>query len=163
MRAFFTSKVNRVEIVDATGSLLPVYFRLPEAMGDTALTEEVKQRVLFGINRATQEDKYADVIANVDLVQAELKHVANLQRWRPVRAALAWLPAIKNVAFVIAVLINCVLLLSYGAMSPSVPLTATSPTRYTSIPWCRPLLQIISCACFQYGNTDVNSNVWLVL
>ncbi|OWZ14938.1 Ryanodine-inositol 1,4,5-triphosphate receptor Ca2 channel protein [Phytophthora megakarya] len=96
---------------DNTGALIPFYFPVHPIC--FCLTDKSKKKLVWNVSRGT--DKLSDFYARSDKLVDEMTHQSHLQLHKHVSWVAKNLEEIKRVAFILAVIINLIVLLFYRA------------------------------------------------
>eukprot|EP00004_Rigifila_ramosa_P001596 TRINITY_DN1154_c0_g1_i2.p1 TRINITY_DN1154_c0_g1~~TRINITY_DN1154_c0_g1_i2.p1 ORF type:complete len:2503 (+),score=673.94 TRINITY_DN1154_c0_g1_i2:327-7511(+) len=104
---FFSKTMGKVEVL-WEGMLEKVYFPVPPMCSD--LSEKMKQDLLLSVNRTSPESKLTDFLDQVAELYQMLAHLAKIKRIPLFRVLWPILPQLKVALFVLACILNIVLL-----------------------------------------------------
>ena len=104
--------IGRCEIVNATGKLERVYFRIPDFC--LLLTEESKQELLWGVDRDTPGKQIQELFERSDELMREMKHQQRLARSPLWQLVMRNKPVADNLVLNLALAQNCVIMLRFS-------------------------------------------------
>lgn len=105
------------QVVGADGHLQNVYF--PQPVICRYFTSKSRDQICYAVDRSTPEAKVTSLFEFTDIVQNEMEHRYKLSRSRWVSLLSNQMELMKDLSFLLAIVINVLLIFGEGVYTPT--------------------------------------------